>query len=116
MNHCCGMAARNRRTDAEIYALPTAETWPRLRGWTGLYRAVARFGSAFFGGGLGCRKLDRAVSAAFPGSRDTDWSLSMLHLNNAQQAKLRWIFLGPHGIRAGWSVVIFLMLLAPVDL
>ncbi len=40
----------------------------------------------------------------------------MLHFNDAQKAKLRWIFLGPQGIRAGWSVVIFLVLLAPVDL
>jgi membrane protease YdiL (CAAX protease family) len=40
----------------------------------------------------------------------------MLQLNDARNATLRWIFLGRHGLRAGWSVLIFLLLLAPVDL
>jgi membrane protease YdiL (CAAX protease family) len=40
----------------------------------------------------------------------------MLQLNVAHLAKLRWIFLGPHGIRAGWSLVIFVTLLTPLAL
>jgi membrane protease YdiL (CAAX protease family) len=30
--------------------------------------------------------------------------------------RLRWIFFGPHGLRAGWSLVLFLALLSPLEL
>jgi membrane protease YdiL (CAAX protease family) len=40
----------------------------------------------------------------------------MLQLSVAHRAKLRWIFLGPKGIRAGWSLVIFVALMIPLEL
>lgn len=36
----------------------------------------------------------------------------MVSLNDTQNGRLRWIFVGPNGIRAGWSMLIFVALLA----
>jgi membrane protease YdiL (CAAX protease family) len=40
----------------------------------------------------------------------------MMQLHDARQAKFRRIFIGSQGLRAGWSLVIFFVLLAPLDL
>ena len=32
----------------------------------------------------------------------------------ADKARLRWVFLGPQGIRAGWSLLIFATLMTPL--
>src|SRR5271155_4937722 len=38
----------------------------------------------------------------------------MTQSSAAHRARLRWIFIGSRGLRAGWSVLIFLALLAPL--
>ncbi|HSZ50471.1 MAG TPA: hypothetical protein VK801_02775, partial [Caulobacteraceae bacterium] len=40
----------------------------------------------------------------------------MTHLRVEPNARLRWIFIGSQGLRAGWSLLIFFALLAPLDL
>ena len=35
----------------------------------------------------------------------------MIRLSEHHRATLRWIFLGPNGIRAGWSIGIFLLVI-----
>ena len=37
----------------------------------------------------------------------------MASLSITHKEKLRWIFLGSQGLRAGWSILIFAALLAP---
>jgi hypothetical protein len=39
-----------------------------------------------------------------------------LRLSAADKARLRWVFLGPQGIRAGWSLLIFATLMIPLVL
>jgi uncharacterized protein len=38
----------------------------------------------------------------------------MLRIIAADQARLRWVFLGPQGLRAGWSLLVFATLLLPL--
>jgi hypothetical protein len=40
----------------------------------------------------------------------------MTHLDVEPNTRLRWIFIGSQGLRAGWSLLIFLTLLTPLDL
>jgi len=40
----------------------------------------------------------------------------MLRISAADKARLRWVFLGPQGIRAGWSLLVFATLMAPLEL
>jgi uncharacterized protein len=39
-----------------------------------------------------------------------------LRLSAADKARLRWVFLGPQGIRAGWSLLILATLMIPLVL
>jgi membrane protease YdiL (CAAX protease family) len=39
----------------------------------------------------------------------------MFELDPARRARLRWVFCGRDGLRAGWSLLIFLALIAPLD-
>jgi membrane protease YdiL (CAAX protease family) len=65
---------------------------------------------------LGRPSFEFDYVAAVPGGLGTDRSLSKLQLHVTRHARLRWIFIGPQGIRAGWSLLIFFTLLAPLDL
>jgi membrane protease YdiL (CAAX protease family) len=44
--------------------------------------------------------------------RDTQGHAEMIRLSERQRATIRWIFTGSCGIRAGWSILIFLICLA----